>query len=139
MPSRRSLLGSLPLLLAPVTGCLGNGSPTRLCSLQFLNWDRERHTFHVEILADETTVWERNTSVPGRTDDVVPGPGYDSGLPTRHPVFTIRAKIDDSEWNAETFGENHDSLEVNVHAEADGSPGIWYSPDCPAPTATPSG
>ena len=138
MPSRRFLLGILSLLFAPFSGCLGRNSPTRICSVQLLNWDRERHHFHVQIVADETTLWERTTSVPGRTDDVVPGPEYDSGLPTQQPVFTIRAKIDDSEWTAETFGKDHDAVELHIHAE-DGSPGIWFSADCPATTATPAG
>lgn len=137
MPSRRSLLGSLALLLGPLSGCLANNSPTRICSVQFLNWDRERHRFYVEILADDSTLWKQEASVAGRTDEVIPGPEYESGLPTQQPVFTIRAKIDSSEWKAETFGKDLDAIELHIHAE-DGSPEIWHSPDCPAPTATQS-
>ncbi|USZ74102.1 MULTISPECIES: hypothetical protein [Halorussus] len=96
MASRRSFLRDLALLLPALGGCSANRSPTAVCTVGLRNFDRERHRFHVQIAADGTTLWERETTVPGRTDDAIPGPLYEGGLPNRRSVYTIRARTDDS-------------------------------------------
>lgn len=134
MPTRRSILRGLPLLLPTISGCSTNRSPTTICTVSFLNWDRERHRFHVQIVAEDTTLWEQQATVPARTDDVIPGPQYEDGLPDQHSTYTIRAKIDDTPWTSLTVGKDNPAVELNIHAEEDGQPGIWQSPDCQTTT-----
>lgn len=136
MVTRRSVLRGLLFLLPALSGCSLNDEPTRICKIGLYNWDRERHHIQVEIVADDTTLWEREETVSGRTDDAIPGSKYEEALPDKHAVYTVRARVDGSEWLTKTIGDEHSGFKINVHAEEGGEPGIWMSADCPPETTT---
>ena len=56
MASRRSFLRDLALLLPALAGCSANRSPTAVCTVGLRNFDRERHRFHVWVVADDETL-----------------------------------------------------------------------------------
>lgn len=130
MVSRRSFLSAVTLSAPLLGGCSGRTSPTTVCEVSALNWDRERHRIQVEIGDGDRQLWSRSATVPGRTDDVIPGPTWDQGLPDSNTTYAVSVRIDGGKPSSATLGEDGSSVEIHGHANEDGDPEIWSAVEC---------